>query len=238
MEKKIISGHNEDAEPDIKKYGYLLRVNNRHTNLTFTAYTYPGILSGNAWGFNNKGMVFSCNALFPETYLNGIPRNIITRDVYDSHNFKEAIHKLSANKKATGFSFNLGSIEEKKLANIEVAPESINVMPVNTNYSHFNNYLRLKIKQHFDISSAHRLTRANEFDIPTTKEDILTILGDRKDIKYPIYRTPTKEDCVETVSSVFYDYQNRTAYIYLGNPKYVKPFQTLTTDTVTLTVFF
>jgi len=69
---------------------------------------------------------------------------------------------------------------KKKLANIEVAPDSINVMPVNRNYSHFNNYRRLKIKQDCDISSVHRLARANEFEIPKTKMDILTILGDQK----------------------------------------------------------
>lgn len=54
----------------MKKYGYIIKAeivsNNNTVKEAFTAYTYPGLISGNAFGFNNHGLLFTCNAVFPK----------------------------------------------------------------------------------------------------------------------------------------------------------------------------
>ena len=61
--------HNEDNDPYLKDLGYFV-----HARITdasgavvedFTHYCYPGILCGDAYGFNNNGVVMTLNDLYP-----------------------------------------------------------------------------------------------------------------------------------------------------------------------------
>ena len=52
---------------------------------------------------------------------------------------------------------------------------------------------------------------------PQSREDILTILGDTEDPKYPIWRSGT--DDIYTLCTAFFDLQAETVEIFFDNPK-------------------
>ena len=53
--------------------------------------------------------------------------------------------------------------------------------------------------------------------VPETREDILTILGDTKDPKFPIWRSGS--DSIYTLCTAFFDLQKETVEIIFTNPK-------------------
>ena len=60
-------------------------------------------------------------------------------------------------------------------------------------------YLHLSVDQFSDPSSIHRLARVKALPVPTTPENVLDILGDTQDKDYPIFRTDTASDHVDTL---------------------------------------
>ena len=60
-------------------------------------------------------------------------------------------------------------------------------------------YLHLELDQFSDPSSIHRLARVKELPVPSTPEQVLDVLGDTQDKDYPIFRTDTASDHVDTL---------------------------------------
>ena len=64
-----LMAHNEDNDPYFMELGYFVHA--RVTDASgavveeFTHYCYPGILCGDAYGFNSNGVVMTQNAVFP-----------------------------------------------------------------------------------------------------------------------------------------------------------------------------
>jgi len=54
--------------------------------------------------------------------------------------------------------------------------------------------------------------------VPTTREMILSILGDTNDKAYPIYREGAAPDDSYTVASFFVDAENLEAEVFWSNP--------------------
>ena len=59
--------HNEDCDPLIKACGYLLSadIEEEGRREKFTSFCYPGTLPGQAFNFNEHGVVFTSNILCP-----------------------------------------------------------------------------------------------------------------------------------------------------------------------------
>ena len=60
-------------------------------------------------------------------------------------------------------------------------------------------YLHLNVSQFSDPSSLHRLARVKALPAPQNPETVLHILGDTVDKEYPIFRTDTASDHVDTL---------------------------------------
>lgn len=62
-------GHTEDNYTHFKDLGYLVhaRITDGSTSVIeeFVHYCYPGFLCGDAYGFNNEGVVMTINSLLP-----------------------------------------------------------------------------------------------------------------------------------------------------------------------------
>ena len=60
--------HNEDCDPMIKPYGYLLSAEIEEDGLKeqFTSFCYPGFLPGCAFSFNMHGLSMSIDGLYPD----------------------------------------------------------------------------------------------------------------------------------------------------------------------------
>jgi hypothetical protein len=80
----VLIGHNEDGRKAVKDHAYLLdatvesgndtdtdNANGPSSSQRYLAYTYPGYLSGMAFGYNDAGISFSVNAVFPKNVVVG-----------------------------------------------------------------------------------------------------------------------------------------------------------------------
>jgi Acyl-coenzyme A:6-aminopenicillanic acid acyl-transferase len=216
-----LMGHNEDAESFIKSSAYLLRARVQGSDFMF--YTYPGVISGNAFGFNAHGLVLTCNAVFPrDVFADGqsVPRNFVTRAAIDCRTVEEVRELLRHTRLASGFSLTVGSWKTGEIVNFEMNGDRVRETPHTAgNYSHFNMYEHLAVPQHTDESTVHRLKRYDELPAARSWETIRAILGDTKDPVYPIYRDGKSPDCCATVATGAFDLGARTFGLYDNNPK-------------------
>eukprot|EP01087_Luapelamoeba_hula_P007378 TRINITY_DN1810_c0_g1_i2.p1 TRINITY_DN1810_c0_g1~~TRINITY_DN1810_c0_g1_i2.p1 ORF type:complete len:392 (+),score=56.25 TRINITY_DN1810_c0_g1_i2:46-1221(+) len=217
-------GHNEDASALVKEYGYILSVNITPSNgpaQQYTAFTYPGMLSGNAFGWN-KHIAFSCNALFPLAInMGGIGRSFINRDILASSSIADAVVRATPDGRAIGFAFNMASlVAPYPIVSVEVAPNSYSYYSVQGNYSHFNMYKQLEAPQGTDESTVHRQSRVYALPAPARADDIRNILGDTHDKDYPIYRDGAAPDTgVVTVATALFNLNEARVTIWHTNPK-------------------
>jgi len=233
--------HNEDWTPDYKAFGFVLHENMPFSNTGathITAFTYPASPVGFTFGYNNMGVVTSCNGLNPKPCRPGkLGRYFINRDVLAATDVDDAIARLkkAAPDSALGFGMSIGCVGSHKLYHAEMAPydpnsksndggyvDIIEIKP-GESYLHSNSYTHdyfKDIHQYTSNSTVHRLKRAHEMDAPTTPELALDILGDEKDTEYPIYRYGNPDDPEElaTISTAVMDLDNALVTIYGGNP--------------------
>jgi len=226
-----VFGHNEDADSLVQSTAYLLHVEIKEGQSVenFTAYTYPGVLPGIAFGFNEH-LAVSMNAVYPKEANIAAGRIFINRDFLTAKSIPDLISKAANVKRAFGFSANVGQLSDGSISNIEFAPDVFAEVRVNGNYSHFNNYKELadKVQAFVGISSAHRSTRADQMPAPQNAADILQILGDTNDSQYPIYRNGVAPDTnVATTATGLFDLVGKTLQIWLDNPKTSSSIMTL-----------
>ena len=230
--------HNEDWTPAYKPFGFVL-----HENMPFsktgathiTAFTYPASPVGFTFGYNDKGVVTSCNGLNPIPCTPGkLGRYFINRDVLAATSVQDAIDRLTkaAPESALGFAMSIGSVHSHELYHAEMAPYDpntnetgghVDIIPIKPgqSYLHSNKYTHdhfKNIHQFVSNSTQHRLARAEEMDTPSTPELALAILGDEKDKDFPIYRYGRKDDELATISTAVLDLDNALVTIYGGNP--------------------
>jgi len=243
--------HNEDWTPAYKPYGFVL-----HENMPFspkgdaqhiTAFTYPASPVGFTFGYNDKGLVTSCNGLNPipcKTGKGRLGRYFINRDILAAPTVKDAIKRLekAAPNSALGFGMSIGSVGSHELYHAEMAPYDpknpdngkgyVDIIKIKDgkSYLHSNKYthdyfLDNHINQYFTNSTAARLARAAEMPAPVSPKLALDILGDEKNTRYPIYRHgyPGDPEELATISTALLDLDNALVYIYGGNPKYFDP---------------
>eukprot|EP01028_Stygiella_incarcerata_P011023 TRINITY_DN602_c0_g1_i4.p1 TRINITY_DN602_c0_g1~~TRINITY_DN602_c0_g1_i4.p1 ORF type:complete len:399 (-),score=106.01 TRINITY_DN602_c0_g1_i4:71-1267(-) len=242
----VLIGHNEDGKKAVKDHAYLLDATIEDGNndsgtggpsssQRYLAYTYPGYLSGMAFGYNDAGMSFSVNAVFPkDVVIGGLGRYWVTRDVLGATSVDDAIARAMVKGSAYGFSLNIGSITEKRAVNVEVSSTECSAYDVQPgdSYVHFNMYERLTVPQKTEESSVHRMRRAKELPQPTNADGIRMILGDTKDNEYPIYRDGAPPDSICTDATAVFDLEHGEMMVYLDNPKNNSPLMRLHMDDI------
>jgi len=214
-------GHNEDGSPAGYGNMYVVRVAVDDCP-TFTVLSYPGFLPGNAFGFNEFGILHSINNVAPRPIKVGLSRHFLARALLDARTLDDAIRVITMPDRASGFNYNIGSLSERQVVSVEVSPEGHHVHAVQGYYTHTNHYLELKEqKQEITLSSRKRLERSLTLCRSTPPNDVghvLALLGDQTDRDYPIYRGATFPDTDATLCSALYDLDRRELRIYWGNP--------------------
>lgn len=217
-------GHNEDGAPAFQGEMYVVRARVRGQP-EFTALTYPGFLCGNACGFNSEGVCFSIDSVQPQYKKVGVGRHFIARSLLEAASLDDAVARATVPGRASGFGYSIGSISERRVVYLEVAPEAHHVREVLDCYIHANHYQELAdVDQVIRPSSRARIERASAILQDTTPVDaagVLTILGDQVHAKYPIYRTATPPDESLTLHTVLFDLDARRLRIYTGHPTQV-----------------
>ncbi len=214
-------GHNEDGSPAAIGRVFLL-----HAQVAdeppFTALCYPGFLPGNAFGFNQNGVFHTADAVSPRRVRVGVGRHFIARSLLSAPSLDEAIRRVIVPGRSAGFTYNIGSVQERRLVSVEMAPQAHHVHEVAGHYAHTNHYLHLdQVEQRIGASSRARLERAQAMlqdDPPTDAAGLAKILGDQTDSDYPIYRRAQAPDRGTTLCSVVFDLDARQVHIFAGHP--------------------
>jgi hypothetical protein len=217
-----VLGHNEDGPPAALDNVFVVRAH-IDDQPAFTALCYPGFLPGNAFGFNTSGVLHTVDAVSPRQVMMGVGRHFLARSLLDAPSLEEAVRRVTVAGRAAGFTYNIGSLSERRLVCVEVAPEQHHVHEVQSYYVHTNHYLYLSaVEQEIGASSQARLARGQalcQATPPTRATDILSVLGDEADSRYPIYRTATRPDAAATLCSALFDLDQRQLRIYAGHPE-------------------
>ncbi|KAB2054279.1 hypothetical protein ES319_A12G244500v1 [Gossypium barbadense] len=217
-----VAAHNEDANVSLVGHTYLIK-GKLSNGLSFIAYTYAGELPSCAFGLNSQGLAFTLNSVPPvedEIVPAGIGRNFVSRDLLEATSTADALARIRSSEVSVGHSYNLIDIQKRMILNVETASRSrVSVHEVGaTPFFHANMYLHLQVQQVHDENSISRQKRA-AFLPQGSKTDVLSLLGDTEDTKYPIYMTgPT----LYTLCTTVIDLDERTLTIIEGNPKYGK----------------
>jgi hypothetical protein len=216
-----LAGHNEDGTPAALGKMFLLRakVGERPD---FTALCYPGFLPGNAFGFNASGVLHTIDAVSPRQVEVGLGRHFLARALLDACSLRDAIRRVTVPGQAAGFTYNIGSMSERRLVCVEVSPDRHHVHEVKGQYFHTNHYLHLAdLPQTVGPSSRARLARAKALHDASPIADttsVLGLLGDEGDCAYPIYRSASPPDPSATLCTALFDLDDRQLRIYAGHP--------------------
>ena len=114
-------GHNEDGALAFRGNIYVVhaRVEGKPA---FTALSYPGFLCGNAFGFNAEGVCFSIDNVRPRKPKVGVGQHFIARSLLEAYSLDDAIERMTVLGRALGFSYTIGSVRERQVVHVEVAP--------------------------------------------------------------------------------------------------------------------
>lgn len=214
-------GHNEDGSPAFGPHMYFVTVA-IDGKPPFTACSYPGFLCGNAFGFNANGICSSIDNVRPDNIRAGLTRHFLARSLLDADSIDDAIIRVTPEGRASGFSYTIGSTIERRIVQVEVTPRSYHVYEIRGANFHANHILNMEdVAQTIKPSSESRVRRARELieqTTPASAREVLKILGDQSNQTYPVYRTATAPDDLETFCTALFDLDARQLRIYSDNP--------------------
>jgi predicted choloylglycine hydrolase len=143
---KIILTHNEDYESVMGKYSYLTAVE-LNNGTSFFAHSYPGCISGNSFGFNSHGIVFTANSLPNPVKRIGLSRILFGRCLLEAKTMEEAIESTQLySPRSGGASYNIVSLQENKTVNLETTADDSCLTEITDKYFHTNHYISEKFK--------------------------------------------------------------------------------------------
>ncbi|XP_022881302.1 uncharacterized protein LOC111398572 isoform X1 [Olea europaea var. sylvestris] len=214
-----VAAHNEDANVALVGHTYLIK-GILSNGISFIAYTYAGELPSCAFGFNSLGMAFTLNSVPPteeEIVAGAIGRNFVSRDLLEAQSIDDALKRVHSPEVSIGHSYNVIDIRTRRILNIETASRNrYSIREVGTEpFFHANMYLHLHVQQAHDDNSLCRGERAALLP-KRSKSDFLSLLGNNKDAKYPIYMTGP---LLYTLCTAVIDLDEQTFSIMEGNPK-------------------
>jgi predicted choloylglycine hydrolase len=220
-DEHAIFGHNEDGSLFYKDSMYVVEAHVTGKP-PFTAFSYPGFLCGNAFGFNSEGICFCNNDVTPETLKVGRGRHFMARALFEAATIEAAVEAVIPSGRAGGFNYTIGSVKQRRIVNVEVSPDRHRVVEIYGTDYRANHYLDLQpILQTFGESSRCRVERATALldkRPPAGKTDVLALLSDGKDPDYPIFRTGLPPDDIATLATCIFDLDAGNVEIHTGHP--------------------
>jgi len=215
-------GHNEDGLAVFTGTLFLLRAK-PDGKPSFTVVVYPGFLPGNALGFNEHGICYAINNLKPDDVRAGVGRPFIARSLLDADSLADAVRRVTIPGRASGFNYTIGSVQERRIVNIEVAADRYFLREIEGCDFHANTYIDIVgIPHTADHSSIARVKRAGELfadGVPGTAGAIVTLLGDRGNADFPMYRYGTEKDPYRTHATALFDLDAKEFTLYDGDPR-------------------
>ncbi|XP_070578282.1 beta-alanyl-dopamine/carcinine hydrolase-like [Ptychodera flava] len=234
-EDQDIIVHCEDTKPDMAN-GYIVHAHIQPSDSNpreekFVSYCDPGMLPGSTFAVNAHGIGMTNNRLYQKgiTNKNAIARKLLNRALLSSENLEDTIRIIKTPPGiASAVNLNLVIKERGRgkasFYSIEIShsPDGsvIDVAHYKDGFSHYvNMYQRSNVDQIKKEGSIHRATRLQEFSKPKGMKDMLDMISDTSNTKYPIYRNCTPPDICTTACVGAYDVRNDRLYIFRENPR-------------------
>ncbi len=142
---KIILAHNEDHETVLGELAYLLIVE-LQDGPSFLAYTYPGCMPGYSFSFNSHGIIMSANAMPDPDNQIGVPRHLLDRSMLEANNIEDALKRILMPQRSGAFSYNLVSMKDKRIINLEITSKKHHVTEIQDKYFHTNHFISDELK--------------------------------------------------------------------------------------------
>ncbi|MBR0461312.1 MAG: hypothetical protein IJJ00_01185 [Erysipelotrichaceae bacterium] len=171
-------------------------------------------LHGSNFGYNSKGLVFSCNYLFhDEVNLDFLSRYIVSRDVVESGSIEECLAKLNKHKPASAFSYNVMDIKANEAVNVENDLDNMYVTRIEGRFARSNHFLN-KENAIASENSRYRYRYANErlakVSDDAKLQDLVDVLSYENEeyvqsILMDPLKYPDKKDNTVTVANFAFD---------------------------------
>ncbi len=116
--------HNEDGDDAYRDLMAILRLR-PEGRPAITAFAYPGVVPGCVPAMNGAGVVQTTNFIGAAGARPGVPRYAVGRATLAARTLDEAIAVARAPDAAFSFHLNLGSLTEKRLVAVDVAPGGV-----------------------------------------------------------------------------------------------------------------
>jgi hypothetical protein len=187
-----VIGHNEDGGEALAGLCFLCDVA-PDEGPGFTAFCYPGMLPGHAFGVNRLGLVQTINNIRPHDLTVGVPRHVIARAVLDCGDLDAAVALLQRSDRAAGFHHALGQAGDSRLLSVEAPASGCTVVEVQHPMAHANHLVGEVyggLAQDCQPSSDARQERADALIAAgaVAAGDPYAILFDRGNAALPILR--------------------------------------------------
>ncbi len=236
LDDQMILAHNEDGNDLNVGRMYLAKVK-PPSGVSFLYFVYPGLIPGNAPGFNEAGIAQTTNYIQPREVADGIPRYFISRAILEARSLDEALDIATTEPRAFPWHHNLVSFPELRLLSVETVAypsHRHHVREVEGIYVHTNHLLHPGMTSNnkdddppFDVpyeSSTTRLevlSRALETSgRPSSREDLLRLLSLHEGRPYSPCRHPAGDVHGATLGTAIFEALAAGMTLYHGNPCY------------------
>ena len=195
-QNSVLFSHNEDDKGYDHKNTALVKIIKDNGDWLVSLAAYDKLV-GSCFGYNNYGLVFSCNFIYHDSVdTNLLSRYLVIRDVAESKNIDECIKKLNDMPTASPFSFNVLEKDTLKVINIENDYDNHNITNIDYKYARSNHFLT-KDNPKMSISSKNRnlnaKNRISMLDDNSSIDDLINVLSlENKDSNDCILKDPNK----------------------------------------------
>lgn len=199
--------HNEDGDPGFGGHCAIVECA-IDGSLGFATFAYPGSLPGHTFAVANAGLAMTVNNLRLLHVAPGVPRMALTRALLDTPSLPAALALLRDTPRAGGFHLTLAHRASDELMSVEFGTDFCSVCALSSPALHANHATHPEVRDFPQIitgSSGHRQMRGNRLlaDAASAMLDPLSILADRGNVRFPIYRDdPTDSDDENTMATV------------------------------------
>lgn len=220
---RIVLAHNEDDDDAYRDQMVVLRIF-PSGKPSFVSLAYPGIISGNVPGMNSAGLVRTTNFIGGKEVKPGVPRYVVGRAVLSASTLDEALKIAMGRDAAYTFHLNLGSVKERKLFSVEVAPGGVSEKRETNGeiYLHTNHFLLRAtqgIAQQAYPSSTSRYQVMSQA-LQSGEQDVVKMLSSHDSMTKPYSpcRHPQGDVRGRTIAMALFDIAAGTFTLYEGNP--------------------
>lgn len=155
--------HNEDGAPAHAHDGFMVRCRPERGR-AFTSFAYPGLICGNSFAVNDRGLVQTLNNIRALDARPGVPRQLVARAILDCTDLDAALALLRTWPRASGYHHALGQAGEARVLGVEAPASGLVVRRVERRRAHANHLIEPElaaIPQAVTPSSAARQARAD-----------------------------------------------------------------------------